>query len=274
MWKKKTIEKEVVLTGVGVHTGKNVEVCLRPSFSGEIKFQMTDSGNLGFAVDAWHVESKNCTSLVHKNRRIHTVEHLMASLYALGIDSVVVQVKGGEVPIMDGSASCFVEAIQEAGVKELDEKKERRRVDRTLTVRDNEAFLSIYPGEDLRVSYTIEYGHPSIGKQELSLDVNPKSFRKEIAPARTFGFLKDVPALRAQGLAMGGSLENTVVLDESRILNGPLRYPDEFVRHKILDLIGDLSLQRAWVQGHFQAYKAGHSLHLKAVRGLLGSAGE
>lgn len=272
MWKKKTLQKEIEISGMGIHSGKNVAVCLKPTSRGEIRFRESGSGSLEFGVDPWSVESRNCTSLVHKNQKIQTVEHLMAALYVLGIDSVVVEIKGGEVPIMDGSASFFVEAVQEAGVKELDEEKKCRRVDRALTVKDGGAFLSIFPGEDFRISYTIEFSHPLIGRQELSIAVNPESFRKEIAPARTFGFLKDVSTLWDQGLARGGSLENTVVLDEKKVLNGPLRYPDEFVRHKILDLIGDLSLQGAWLQAHFRAYKAGHSLHLQAVRQLLESA--
>jgi UDP-3-O-[3-hydroxymyristoyl] N-acetylglucosamine deacetylase len=188
-----------------------------------------------------------------------------------GIDSLVIELDGGEIPIMDGSALAFVQAIGEAGINLLPQKKRTMRILKPYTIQENEASLSFFPDSDFKITYSIEFDHPAIKRQELSLPVNLKNFIKEIAPARTFGFLKDVPHLLKEGLALGGSLENAILLDEEKVINGPLHYPDEFVRHKILDLIGDLSLLGSPVLGHFKAHKAGHVLHLKAIRFILNS---
>nr|NIM58429.1 UDP-3-O-[3-hydroxymyristoyl] N-acetylglucosamine deacetylase [Candidatus Aminicenantes bacterium] len=186
-----------------------------------------------------------------------------------GIDSLTIEVNGDEIPIMDGSASPFAQAILEAGVKPLPERKKSIKIIKPFSIEEEDAGFSFSPDSDFRISYSIEYDHPAVQRQELSLSLDIDNFIKEIAPARTFGFMKDVPALRAQGLAAGGSLDNAVVLDEKGVISGPLRYPDEFVRHKILDLIGDLSLMGSPLIGHFMAKRAGHSLHLKAVHYLL-----
>lgn len=271
MIEKSTIQKEVHLSGIGVHSGTNVDLILRPSSSGQILFRRTDLNNLEFTLDSKKIETLSSTSLAGEDYKIQTIEHLMAVLYAFGIDSLIIELNGNEIPIMDGSASPFVQAILKAGITLLPEKKKIIKILKPFIIKEKEASVSFYPDSDLKITYCIEYDHPAIQKQELSLSINLKNFVTAIAPARTFGFLKDVPALRAQGLALGGSLENAVVLDEKKVISGPLRYPEEFVRHKILDLIGDLSLLGSPVLGHFKAHKAGHALHLKAINFILDS---
>jgi len=271
MIEKITIQKEIHLSGVGIHSGTNVDLILKPSSSGQILFRRTDLDNLEFSLDSKKIETLSSTSLAGEDYKIQTIEHLMAVLYAFGIDSAVIELNGNEIPIMDGSASPFVQAILKAGIKLLPEKKKVIKILKPFIIKEKEASVSFYPDSDFKITYCIEYDHPVIQKQELSLSINLKNFVTEIAPARTFGFLKDVPALRAQGLALGGSLENAIVLDEKDVISGPLRYPDEFVRHKILDLIGDLCLLGSPILGHFKVLKAGHALHLKAINFILDS---
>ena len=269
MTEKSTVQREIHLSGVGIHSGKKVDLLLRPSSSGGIIFRRTDLDNLELSLDPKEIETKSSTYLASKGCKIQTLEHLLAVLYIFGIDSLIIDINGDEIPIMDGSASPFVQAVLNAGIKPLPEKKKSIKILKPLIIKEKGAAISFSPASDFRITYSIEYDHPIIQKQKLSLSVNLKSFVTEIAPARTFGFLKDVPSLKAQGLAIGGSLDNAVVLDERGVISGPLRYPDEFVRHKILDLIGDLSLMGSPLIGHFKAHKAGHPLHLKAIRFLL-----
>jgi UDP-3-O-[3-hydroxymyristoyl] N-acetylglucosamine deacetylase len=269
MKEKSTIQKEIHFSGVGVHSGKKVDLLLRPSSSGEITFRRTDLDNLELALDPKKIETKSSTYLVSEECKIQTLEHLLAVLYMLGIDSLIIEINGDEIPIMDGSASPFVQAILSAGIMSLPERKKSIKIIKSSFLEEKDAAFSFSPDSGFKITYSIEYDHPAIQRQELSLSLNLENFIKEVAPARTFGFLKDVPALRAQGLAAGGSLDNAVVLDEKSVISGPLRYPDEFVRHKILDLIGDLSLMGSPLTGHFKAHKAGHSLHLKAIHFLL-----
>jgi UDP-3-O-[3-hydroxymyristoyl] N-acetylglucosamine deacetylase len=186
-----------------------------------------------------------------------------------GINTLIVELNGSEIPAMDGSASPFVREIHRAGIRQLPDMQKSIKILQPFVIQEKEASVSFHPDQAFKISYSIEYDHPLIRSQELGLTVNKENFITEIAPARTFGFLKDVPALRAQGLTLGGSLDNAVVLDEIGVISGPLRFPDEFVRHKILDLIGDLSLLAFPLVGHCKAEKAGHYLHLKAVRFLL-----
>jgi len=269
MIEKSTIQKEIHFSGVGIHSGKKVNLLLKPSSSGGIIFRRTDLDNLELALDPKRIETKNSTYLVSKECKIQTLEHLLAVLYMFGIDSLIIEINADEIPIMDGSASPFVQAILDAGIMSLPERKRSIKIVKPFSFDEMDAAFSFSPDSDFRITYSIEYDHPVIQRQELSLSLNLKNFIKEVAPARTFGFLKDVPALRAQGLAAGGSLDNAVVLDEKGVISGSLRYPDEFVRHKILDLIGDLSLMGSPLIGHFKAQRAGHSLHLKAIHFLL-----
>jgi len=270
---KKTIKKEVAFFGFGIHSGKPVDLRLIPSDSGEIVFRRSDLKNLEFRLSPENIKTKNCTTLVTDQGKIQTLEHLLAVLWVNGIDSLTIELNQEEVPSMDGSALHFARAVQRAGLRELPGKKNPQKITKSLFIQEEDASISVVPDTELRITYQIEYEHPSIKKQDLSIVVNPENFEMEIAPARTFGFLEEVPALQKQGLALGGSYNNTVVLDETNVINGPLRYPDEFVRHKILDFIGDLSLIGEQMIGHFSAKKAGHALHLRVVRFLLENPG-
>ncbi len=269
MVNKKTVENEIVISGIGIHTGKPVEMKLKPSDSGQIVFRRTDVEDFEFPLDPGNVESQNCTMLKTKKGMIYTLEHLLAVLWVYGIDSLIVELDGGEVPIMDGSAAPFAQAVRQAGIRDLSQKKNTIMITKSFTIRENDASIFVSPDSELRVTYHIYFEHPNIKHQKLSIYVTQESFEREVASARTFGFVDDVPGLRARGLALGGSLKNAVVLDNERVISGPLRFPDEFVRHKILDFIGDLSLMRVPVIGHFIAKKAGHILHLKMVKFLL-----
>jgi UDP-3-O-[3-hydroxymyristoyl] N-acetylglucosamine deacetylase len=266
---KKTIDKEEVLSGIGIHSGKPVQLKLIPSDSGEIVFRRSDLRNSEFCLSPENVEAKNCTMLVTEKGRIQTLEHLLAVFWVYGIDSVTVELDQEEIPAMDGSALHFVHAIHRAGFRDLAEEKTRIRIVRPFIIQEKHASISVVPDTELKITYHIDFEHPSIGCQTLSVTMNPWNFDREIAPARTFGFLEDVPDLQKRGLALGGSLKNAIVLDKNGVISGPLRYPDEFVRHKILDLTGDLSLVGKPMTGHFIAKKAGHALHLRAVRFLL-----
>jgi UDP-3-O-[3-hydroxymyristoyl] N-acetylglucosamine deacetylase len=269
MISKRTLEKVVCLSGVGIHSGKEVTLTLKPSSEGKILFRRLDLGGLEIEVDPQKVEVKNCISLGSGPCVVQTIEHLLAVLHIFGIDSLEIELDGPEIPVMDGSAAPLARAVLKAGLKLLPQKKKAVKILKPYALRENQASLSFSPDVDFRITYLIDFSHPLIRQQELSLALTQKAFLDEIAPARTFGFLKDIPELLRQGLARGGTLENAVVLDGEKVINGPLRYPDEFVRHKILDLIGDLALFGSPLLGHFQADRAGHSLHFKAVQFLL-----
>lgn len=268
MVKNKTIKNEIGISGIGIHTGKPVEMKLKPSDSGQIVFRRKDVEGFEFPLGLDNIESKNCTMLKTKKGKIYTLEHLLAVLWVYGIDSLIVELSGEEVPIMDGSAAPFAQAVRKVGTRDLSQKRSTITINKSFIIKEGEASISVLPDSELRVTYHIYFDHPNIKRQGLSIQVTEENFEREIASARTFGFIEDVPGLRAKGLALGGSLKNAVVLDKKRVISGPLRFPDEFVRHKILDLIGDLALMRAQVIGHFIAKKAGHSLHLKMVKFL------
>lgn len=267
--RKKTLKKVKEITGVGVHSGQKINLTLRPSDAGYIEFIRTDLKNSAIKIDPRRIEAKFSTALKDKDKTIQTPEHLLAVLYVFGIDSLSIELDGKEIPILDGSAEPFVRLIQDGGTRELSEKKKKSKILQPFRVQAGDASIAVEPADDCRITYIIEYDHPVLRRQEIDLSISTDVFIKEIAPARTFGFLKDVPAMRSQGLALGGSLENAIVLDEHKVINGPLRFPDEFVRHKVLDFLGDLSLLGCSVSGHFKAYKAGHFLHHKLVLFLL-----
>jgi len=269
MEKKKTLKRPVILSGVGVHTGSRTRLRLVPSESGEIIFVRKDLGDQEFRLDPEKAEARNCTLLRSGTGCVLTVEHLAAVLWVYGIGSLQVELEGEEVPILDGSAAPFVRAVVRAGVREIPDSWKSIEVVEPFILREGEASISVFPDPEFKVTGHIHYDHPSIGRQGLSLVISPGTFEQEVAPARTFGFLEDVPRLRSRGLSRGGSLENAVVLDKKRIINGPLRFPDEFVRHKILDFLGDLAFVRARVRGHFIVKRGGHALHLRLVRFLL-----
>ncbi len=266
---KRTIGREILFSGVGVHSGQVVDLRLVPSPSGEVVFRRTDLGNMELRVDPKKIEARNCSALVTPECKVQTIEHLMAALFVFGIESVLIELNGGEIPVLDGSAASFAQAIREAGVRPVSGRKKSIKILEPITIYEKGASILCYPDSDFRVSYFIEYPHPAIGRQELTVALTLENFISGIAPARTFGFLKDVESLRGKGLALGGSLENAIVLDDLRVMNPPLRFADEFVRHKILDLIGDFSLLGHPLIGHIRAHKAGHALHLKTVNYLL-----
>jgi len=209
----------------------------------------------------------HATTLAGRKFSVSTVEHLLAALRVMGVDNVSIELDGPEVPIMDGSAAPFIFLIREAGLRRQPAARAYLVVRESIEIREDGREIAIHPADRLRVSYTIDFPGTFIGKQSFSRALHKQLFAEEIAPARTFCFLRDVAALRARGLALGGSLENAVVIDDNAPMNR-LRFPDEFVRHKVLDLVGDLALMGMPVLGHVVATKAGHSLHARLVEEL------
>ena len=269
---QKTLARPVELEGLGVHSGRPVRLRLVPSAGGTIVFRRSDLNGAELGLRPDRVESRNSTTLVGERFKVQTVEHLLAAFFAFGVSSLVVDLDADEVPIMDGSARLFVQALQRAGFTELPVMSPAVRVVKTLQREDGDAWVRLEPapeGAGLILDYTIVYAHPFIGTQNRGLRLTSESFAAEIAPARTFGFLKDVEFYHKQGLALGASYDNTVVLDEHDVVNPPLRFPDEFVRHKLLDITGDLALLGRPLSAKVTAFKAGHRLHLETVRFLL-----
>jgi UDP-3-O-[3-hydroxymyristoyl] N-acetylglucosamine deacetylase len=266
-----TIKKEVKCSGIGLHYGKRVNIRLLPASSNSgVIFKRTDLNNHTIAVDSTNLGNFDCaTTLCCENIFVNTVEHFLASLYGLGIDNLLVEIDSDELPIMDGSAAPFTYLLHEAGLKRLQSKRSYIRIVKPLRVSENGSNIAILPSNTFKITYTIDFNHPLIKRQTYSLEINEKNFCEEIAPARTFGFLREVEILRKRGLARGGSLANAVIVSDSGLLNGGLRFRDEFVRHKILDAIGDISFLRNRVLGHVVAYKAGHKLHLDLVKKIL-----
>ena len=266
---QRTLQKEVTLEGIGVHSGEEVRLTLKPSDSGRIMFRRMDLGARETWIDPRASEARNSTAILAQGFRIQTVEHLLASLFAFGVGSVDIELDGGEIPIMDGSARLFVLAIRKACPIGIGQMEPSARIVRPVEVRQKDALVRLEPGAGFRISYGIDFSHPAIGRQELDLSLTPEVFASEIAPARTFGFLRDAEELRKRGLALGSSLDNAIVLDDEKVVNPPLRFPDEFVRHKILDVIGDFALWGHPIIGRIRAEKAGHRLHSKALQVLL-----
>ena len=265
-----TIRKRVAIEGVGLHSGQPAKITLSPT--------PADSGILFRAADPHRtliparpdavVDSHFATTLGVNGARVQTVEHLMAAAAALGIDNLLVEVEGEEIPAMDGSAMPFVSLLYAAGKVTLAAPRQPLAITQPLRVGDEERWLQILPSDEFRVSYTLDVNHPAVGTQAASFACSERVFVEELASARTYGFLKDVSVLRKNGLAKGGSLDNTVVVGRRAVLNATLRYRDEFVRHKILDLIGDLALVGRPVLGHVVARNAGHALNHQLVQAI------
>jgi UDP-3-O-[3-hydroxymyristoyl] N-acetylglucosamine deacetylase len=227
-----------------------------------VRFRRSDLGGLEVAATVAHVGGINyATGLTRDAVRVDTVEHLMAALVSLGIDNVIVELNSPEVPIMDGSAAPFVYLIHEAGIKPLQTARQYLKVLRPITLSRGDKRIALYPSDHFKVTYSIAFDHPLLRHQSRTIRLNEDSFVDEIAPARTFTFLKEVEVLRQQGLALGGSLENAIVVGDTGILNNALRFDDEFVRHKILDVIGDMALVGHPMIGHLVAHRGGHALH-------------
>jgi len=268
-----TLDKTVSISGIGLHTGALINMTLRPAEADTgIVFHHHD-GKQVTTIEARSenvVDTRLATVLGRGAVRISTVEHLLAALVAYGVDNLHIDIDGPEVPVMDGSAAPFASLIDSAGRRKLSKSRVYLAIRHPLTVTDGEKRVNIIPSRFYRMTCDIAFEHPCIALQQRSVKVTAESFRRELAPARTFGFLQDVERLKAAGLARGGSLDNAIVIDEQRILNPEgLRFPDEFVRHKILDAIGDLSLVGYPILGHVRAYKAGHELNRQLVQKIL-----
>jgi UDP-3-O-[3-hydroxymyristoyl] N-acetylglucosamine deacetylase len=275
MIRQRTLKNVIRATGVGLHTGNKVYLTLRPA--------APDTGIVFRRVDLDPpVDIKACPSHVGDTRlsttlscggsRVSTVEHLLSAFAGLGIDNAYVDVSSAEVPIMDGSAGPFVFLIQSAGIEEQNRAKRFIRIKRAVTVEDGDKFASFEPFEGFKVGFSIDFDHPAFTSriQSATVDFSTTSFVKEVSRARTFGFLRDIEALRLQNLALGGSLDNAVVVDDFRVLNDDgLRYEDEFVKHKILDAIGDLYLLGHSLIGAFRGHKSGHALNNRLLRTLM-----
>lgn len=275
MIRQRTLKNTIRATGVGLHTGKKIYLTLRPApENAGITFRRVDFDQpVEIKGHACSVEDTQlATSLGRDGVRISTVEHLMAALAGLGIDNAYVDVSANEVPIMDGSAGPFVFLVQSAGIAEQRAAKRFIRIKKPIVVQEGDKWARFDPFNGFKVSFTIEFDHPMFKNraQTAEIDFSTTSFVKEISRARTFGFMKDIEALREQDLALGGSLDNAIVVDEYRVLNEDgLRYEDEFVKHKILDAIGDLYLLGHSLIGAFSGYKSGHGLNNKLLHALL-----
>jgi len=275
MIKQRTLKNAIRATGVGLHTGKKVVLTLKPApVDTGIVFRRTDLDPVvEIEARAENVgDTLLSTTLVKGDVRIATVEHLLSAMAGLGIDNAIVELSAQEVPIMDGSAGPFVFLIQSAGIQEQSAAKKFLRIKKPITVEEGDKVASFLPFDGFKVSFTIDFDHPVFQGRNLtsSVDFSSTSFVKEVSRARTFGFMHEIEYLRSKGLVQGGSVDNAIVIDQYRILNeGGLRYEDEFVKHKILDAIGDLYLLGTSVIGEFKAFKSGHSLNNKSLRHLM-----
>src|SRR5512143_3502090 len=268
---QRTLRRAISCAGIGLHSGSKVTLSLKPAPANHgIRFRRADLGGLEVPATVKHVGGINyATGLARDAVKVDTVEHLLAALVSLGIDNVVVELNSPEVPIMDGSSAPFIYLIQEAGVKTLAARRKYLKIVRPIAISRGDKRIALYPSDHFKVTYSISYDHPMLRHQSRTLRITEETFIEEIAPARTFTFLKDVEMLRQNGLALGGSLENAVVLGETGVLNNALRFEDEFVRHKILDAVGDLALVGYPVIGHLVAHRAGHALHTEFAAKIL-----
>ena len=271
MYNRQTLAAPAEIEGVGLHTGRPVRLRMLPAAAGSgVVFVRVDAGGVEIRADLEHAGPSFYATVIRRgDLEVRTIEHLMAALYAFLVDDVRIEIDGDEVPILDGSSRPFVEAILRAGRRELDLPREYMTLVRPVELVDDDKRIAAYPSREYRVTYAIDFDHPQLGYQELTASLwSGDAFAEKLAPARTFTFERDVEALRGRGLALGGSLENAVVIGERGILNPELRFPDEFVRHKMLDLTGDLSLLARPLRAHVLAYRAGHDLHGRFARRL------
>ncbi len=275
MIKQRTLKNAIKATGIGLHTGEKIYLTLRPApVDTGIIFRRVDLDEpVEIAARPENVGSTTLSTTLEKNGvRISTVEHLLSALAGLGIDNAYVELSAPEVPIMDGSAGPFVFLIQSAGIDEQNAAKQFIRIKRSIVVEDDDKWVRFDPFEGFKVSFTIDFNHPAIRSrsQQVVMDFSTTSFVKEVSRARTFGFMSELEYLQEQNLALGGSPDNAIVLDDYRILNDDgLRYDDEFVKHKILDAIGDLYLMGHSLIGAYSAYKSGHALNNRLLRTLV-----
>ncbi|HZM71378.1 MAG TPA: UDP-3-O-acyl-N-acetylglucosamine deacetylase [Candidatus Cryosericum sp.] len=263
MSQQATVKTEFEVRGIGLHSGSPAAVRVLPATADHgFVFVRRDCDGAEIPASYRHLKSSSlATSLARGGVSVLTVEHLLAALHGLGIDNARIELEGPEVPILDGSAAPFVEAIQAVGRKTLRAPRRYLSLRQPITVRLGERTMLAVPSSDFRISYAIDFPHPSIGYQAVTVTMDEKIFATSIAPARTFCLLRDVQAMQASGLARGGSLDNALVVGEGGVLNDSLRFTDEFVRHKVLDLIGDLALLGRSLKAHVIAFKGGHQLH-------------
>ena len=280
-----TLGGTVEIAGKGLHGAVPVRAVLRPSSTPrgivfrrvDLERDLREAGRparveipavVGNVAQVDHATTLAATTPAGR-AVVQTVEHLMSALHGLGIDTCVVELDAAEVPILDGSSEPWVELLRSAGTRRISATRQVRRLVRPFAVEDGLSSIVAYPADQLRLTCAIDFAHRAIGRQEVSVAITPETFMDEVASARTFGFLREVEALQAKGLVRGGSLENAVVLDDDAIVNGDLRFGDEFVRHKALDLLGDLALGGMPLLGHVVARRAGHRLHVEFLRQLL-----
>lgn len=275
MISQRTLKNTIRATGVGLHSGEKVYLTLKPAAPNTgIVFRRVDlNPSVDIPATALNVgETLLSTTLIHDNARVDTVEHLLSAMAGLGIDNAVVELSAQEVPIMDGSSGPFVFLLQSAGIVEQNVAKRFIRIKRKVEVRDGDKSASFVPYEGFKVSFEIDFDHPVFRQsiQKASLDFSSTSYVKEVSRARTFGFMKDLEYMRSKNLALGGSVKNAIVVDEFKVLNEDgLRYEDEFVKHKILDAVGDLYLLGHSLIGEYIGYKSGHGLNNQLLRELL-----
>jgi len=275
MHKQRTLKTSIKTTGVGLHTGARVEIVLRPGVpdTGIVFHRVDCTPVVAIPADALHVgDTRLSSTLRHDGASVSTVEHIMSALAGLGVDNLHVDIAGPELPIMDGSAAPYVFLLQSAGIVEQEAPKRYLRILSPVEVRDGDKWARFDPFNGFKLDFTIDFPHPVFGSENrhVIIDFAEHSYVKEVARARTFGFMQDVEAMRDAGLALGGSLQNAVVLDEYRVLNSEgLRYDNEFVKHKVLDAIGDLYLLGHPLIGQYTAFKSGHGLNNALARALL-----
>jgi len=267
-----TLKDEIFISGQGLHSGRSIQMKLRPAPSNTgVVFIRTDKGNVRIKASISSVSDTTfATTLSAEGVRIGTVEHLLAALAGLNVDNVYVEINGPEVPIMDGSSYQFVSRIMDCGIVKQEKAVSYIKILAPVVVMEGHSQIAITPYEGTRITYRLFYTHPAFGEQKMGIDISTSTFINELAPARTFGFLRDVEMLKSRGLAQGGTLDNAIVLDEKEVINRSLlRFKDEFVRHKIMDAVGDLSLIGLPIHGHIIANKSGHTLHVKLLRKIL-----
>ncbi|MDD4912723.1 MAG: UDP-3-O-acyl-N-acetylglucosamine deacetylase [Sideroxydans sp.] len=278
MVKQRTLKTTVQATGVGLHTGEKVYLSLHPAaVDSGIVFRRVDlSPPISIKAEAHAVhDTRLSTCLEGGGARIATVEHIMSALAGLGIDNAIVDLTSPELPIMDGSAGTFIFLLQSAGIEEQAAPKKFIRIKKTVEVKDGDRWVKFEPFNGYKLSFTINFAHPVFAntKQNVTVNLGEQSYIKEVSRARTFGFMQDVENMRAQGLALGGNLDNAIVMDEYRVINPDgLRFEDEFVKHKVLDAIGDLYLLGYSLIGAFSGYKSGHALNNALCRALIADA--
>ena len=268
---EQTIRAAVECKGVGLHSGAPVQLKILPAPTGSgIVFRRTDLDNFEVEATGRNVARVSyATSLMKKGVLISTTEHLLSAFIGTGIDNAIVELDNLELPILDGSARPFVDMIQRAGIRKQRRLRSYMRIRRELELREGNKFIAVYPANSYSVSYTIDFPHCLIGRETFRVDLTDGNYLREIAPARTFGFLHEADAMRQQGLIRGASTDNAIVLTPEGLMNPPLRYADEFVRHKVLDLIGDLALVGKQILGNIVADRAGHAMHTALVSKLL-----